>query len=64
MPVQAKDPCFFEQKVINPETGQEETLNDIEQVKAWVEDNKGNQIAGNGTVKIEYPMGFVPKQVS
>ncbi len=63
LPVSANDSCFFEQKVINPDTGEEETLNEIAQVRIWCEDEKGIQ-SENGTVKVEYPVDFVPKKVN
>lgn len=34
----------------------------VEQVRWWVEDENGNQIDGNGTVKIEYPHDFFGKK--
>jgi len=57
IPVDAEDPCFFEQKVINPETGLEEDFNEIQEVKMWVENPQGKK-GKKGTVKIEYPEGF------
>lgn len=47
MPVSPKDSCHMEELGI-----------EIKQVRWWVEDDKGNPTAGNGTVKIEYPKGF------
>jgi hypothetical protein len=47
MPVFPKDSCHLEELKIP-----------IEQVRWWVEDEKGNPTDKNGTVKIEYPKGF------
>ena len=47
MPVFPKDKCHMEELGI-----------EIKQVRWWVEDEKGEPTAGNGTVKIEYPTGF------
>mgnify|MGYP000856804779 CR=1 FL=1 len=61
LPVCAEDPCFFEQQCVNPQTGQAESFNEIQQVRMWVENDKGEQIDGDGTVKIEYPEDFFGK---
>lgn len=47
MPVFPRDKCHMEELGI-----------EIKQVRWWVEDEKGEPTAGNGTVKIEYPTGF------
>jgi hypothetical protein len=47
MPVQPKDKCHFDELGIK-----------VEQVRWWVEDEKGKPTQGTGTVKIEYPEGF------
>lgn len=47
MPVSIKDHCHMDELEIP-----------VEQVRWWVEDEKGNKTNGNGTVKIEYPEGF------
>lgn len=57
IPVDPQDPCFFEQKVINPDTKQEEDFNEIQEVKMWVENDKGEKDV-KGKVKIEYPTNF------
>lgn len=61
LPVDPEDPCFFEQEYRDPFTGEVSTFNEIKQIRAWVEDAKGNHIDGNGIVKIEMPaeVGFV-----
>jgi hypothetical protein len=58
LPVDPQDPCFFEQTYFDPVTGQEESFNEIKQVRFWVEDNEGKPIDGNGTVKMEIPEDF------
>lgn len=56
LPVEPRDPCFFEQEYINPETHLPEDFNEIRQVKLWVEDEIGDK-SNCGEVKIEYPHG-------
>lgn len=60
LPVDADDPCFFENEfvAINEEGKEEVFKPEVSQVKMWVEDEKGNKTDKNGTVKIEYPKGF------
>jgi hypothetical protein len=58
VPVDPGDHCFFEQKYFDPQTNCVEDLNEIKEVKFWVEDEKGRKTNKNGTVKIEYPEGF------
>lgn len=58
LPVDPEDYCFFEQPVRNPTTGKLEDLNEIQQAQFWVENEKGEKIDGDGTVKIKYPEGF------
>jgi hypothetical protein len=61
LPVSPSEPCFFDQPYFDPITGEEETFNDIKEIKMWVEDDKGRKTAGNGTVKIEYPEELLPE---
>lgn len=59
IPVSPEDSCFFENKFIDKETNiSEDYVDDIKEVKFWVEDKEGKKTSGNGTVKIEYPEGF------
>lgn len=58
IPVDAEDPCFFEQQYYDPITKKIGDFNEVKQVKMWVEDDKGKKTNKNGTVKIEYPEGF------
>lgn len=58
IPVEAKDPCFFEEPYFDPITGEKSDFNEIQEVKFWVEDEYGRKTGGNGTVKMEYPAGF------
>jgi hypothetical protein len=55
LPVDPKDSCFFEQTYFDPTTKSMETLNEIQQIRLWVEDENGKPTDGNGSVKIEYP---------
>lgn len=47
MPVFPSDNCHMDELGV-----------EINQVRWWVEDEKGKQTEGNGTVKIEYPEKF------
>ena len=51
MPVSPKDKCHMDELGIP-----------VQQVRWWVEDEKGTPTKGNGTVKIEYPEGFFGKE--
>lgn len=55
LPVEAKDPCFFEQEYFDPITGRTETFNEVKEIRVWVEDKDGKKTDGNGTVKIQFP---------
>lgn len=50
MPVFPKDKCHMDELNIP-----------VEQVRWWVEDDDGNPTDGNGTVKVEFPVGFFGK---
>jgi hypothetical protein len=70
LPVDAEDPCFFEQEVTATDTqvfadGTRSTTetfvpaDEIKEVKMWVEDPlTGEKTNKNGIVKIQYPDGF------
>jgi hypothetical protein len=60
LPVEADDPCFFENEfvAINDKGEQESFKAEVSQVKMWVEDKHGKKTDKDGTVKIEYPKGF------
>ena len=59
IPVDPEDNCFFEQQYFDPTTkAVEEFADEIKQVKIWVENEKGEKVAGDGVVKMEYPEGF------
>ena len=59
LPVDAEDPCFFEGQYFDPTTKSTESFaEDIQEVKFWTENEKGEKTDGDGTVKIEYPNGF------
>lgn len=59
LPVDAKDPCFFEGEFFSAKTNTVENFTeDLKEVKMWVEDKNGQKTGGDGTVKIEYPEGF------
>lgn len=59
VPVLAHEPCFFEGQYFDPTTKSLESFTEeVQEVKFWVEDDKGKKTDGNGTVKIEYPEGF------
>ena len=54
IPVDAQDPCFFEEPYFDPMTKTEENFNEIKEIRMWVEDQNGNK-SDHGVVKIEYP---------
>ena len=63
LPVDAEDACFFEEEYFDPVTKSTESFaEDIQEVKFWTEDEKGEKTDGNGVVKIEYPEGFFGNQ--
>jgi hypothetical protein len=51
MPVFPQDHCHMDELGIP-----------VQQIRWWVEDDKGKPTEGNGTVKIEYPDGFFGKK--
>ena len=53
IPVDHDDPCFYD----GMDTDQG-FIEDIKEVKFWVENEKGDKTDGEGTVKMEYPEGF------
>ncbi len=60
LPVDPQDPCFFEGQYFDPNLDAfEDFAGEIQEVKMWVEDKEGNRVKGEGTVKIEYPEGFL-----
>jgi hypothetical protein len=65
LPVLAEDPCFFEGEFFDPSTkAMENFVEDIKEVKFWVEDENGEKTDGDGVVKIEYPKGFFSRNLS
>jgi hypothetical protein len=63
LPVDAKDPCFYEQEYFDPTAKAMEDFNEIKEVQFWVENAKGEKTDGNGAVKVRYPEGFLPKDL-
>lgn len=74
IPVDAEDPCFFEQEFVakhevafaDGKKIVEEKFtpaDELQQVRLWVEDPKtGEKTDKDGIVKIEYPEGFFGKK--
>ena len=58
IPTDPEDVCFFEHQYFDPTTRAIEDFNEIQEVKFWVENDKGERTGGNGVVKIEYPDDF------
>ena len=59
VPMEPEDTCMYEHEYFDPTTKAIETFSeDIKEVKFWVENEKGEKTAGDGTVKMEYPEGF------
>jgi hypothetical protein len=64
IPVDPTDSCFFENQYFDPTTkAMEDFVDDIKETKFWVENEKGEKIDGNGTVKVEFQEGFFGKGV-
>lgn len=62
VPMDPKDACLYETEYFDPTTKAIESFaEDIKEVKLWVENEKGEKVAGDGIVKIEYPEGFFGK---
>ncbi len=62
IPVDPEDACFFEDPHFDPITNDvTDFVDEIKEVKFWVEDETGQKTDKNGTVKIEYPEGFFGK---
>jgi len=56
LPVDAADPCFFENTFVAKDGEAFVPAEDIRQIKAWMEDPEtGEKTSGDGIVKIEYP---------
>jgi hypothetical protein len=51
MPVFPEDKCHMDALGV-----------EVQEVRWWVEDESGNKTAGDGKVKIEYPVGFFGKE--
>ena len=65
LPVLAEDPCFFEGEFFDASSkAMENFVDDIKEVKFWVEDEKGEKTDGDGVVKIEYPKGFFSRNIT
>ena len=61
LPVEANDPCFYENEflALNEDNQIESFKPEVQQVKFWVEDPvTGAKTDKPGKVKIEYPEGF------
>lgn len=65
LPVLAEDKCFYQEEgYFDPASETAENLvDDIKEVKLWVEDENGQKTDKNGTVKIEYPEGFFDTRI-
>jgi hypothetical protein len=65
LPVLAEDPCFFEGEFFDANTkAMESFVEDVKEVKFWVEDDEGQKTKGDGHVKIEYPEGFFARNLT
>ena len=60
VPMEPKDACLYESEYFDPSSKEAGDFSeDIKEVKFWVENQDGQKTAGNGTVKMEYPEGFL-----
>lgn len=65
IPVDGHDSCFYEGEYFDPTTKTMENFADeIQEVRFWVEDDKGQKTDKDGTVKIQYPEGFFGESLS
>ncbi len=63
IPVEPQDSCFFEENYFDATTkAMENFADDLKEVKFWVENERGEKTVGDGTVKMEYPEGFMGDQ--
>lgn len=54
IPVLSNEPCFFETPCFDPKTGETtDFIENVEQVRFWVETEDGKPTDGNGIVKVE-----------
>ena len=59
IPVDPQDTCFFDQNYFDPVDKKEKSiLDEVKQVKFWVEDADGNKTDKNGIVKMQIPEDF------
>ena len=59
LPVIESDACFFEETYFDATTkSQEDFVDDIKEVKFWVENENGEK-SKKGTVKMEFPEGYM-----
>lgn len=59
VPMDPDDDCIYEEEYFDPTTkAMENFTEDVKEVKFWVENENGEKINGDGTVKMEYPEGF------
>ena len=61
LPVLPQDTCFFEQEYFNPITNEKEDFNHINEIKFWVENEKGEKIDGKGKIVMEAPESLFKK---
>ena len=65
LPVLAEESCFFEGEFFDASTkAMENFVDDVKEVKFWVEDEDGKKTNGDGAVKIEYPKGFFSRNIT
>lgn len=56
LPVDPNDPCFYENEFVDKDNNKFKP--EVQQVRMWVEDEKGVPTDKNGIVKIEAPVDF------
>lgn len=57
IPMLPEETCFFEEFIDSPE-GKFQPIENVKEVKFWVEDPETGEKTKEGKVKIEYPEGF------
>jgi hypothetical protein len=64
LPVLPNEPCFFEEDYFDEKTGAADNfVDDLQEVKFWVENDKGEKTGGDGTVKMECPEDYFGKDM-
>lgn len=57
LPMSPEEKCFFEEEYFDPtKEAKDNFIDEIKEIKIWVEDEKGQKTDKNGRVKVEFPV--------